>query len=116
VHFAHNAEYLRDYPNLPAWLTRSQIYFTWALIAALGAAGCILYRQGRAIAGLTALFVYAGVGFDGLLHYGRAPIEAHTAAMNATIWIEVVTAALLLVAVLVLGTRQILQRSSAPST
>jgi len=26
VHFAHNAEYLADYPNLPSWLTRYQIY------------------------------------------------------------------------------------------
>ena len=23
LHFAHNAEFLGDYPNLPTWLTRS---------------------------------------------------------------------------------------------
>ena len=26
LHFVHNAEFLSDYPNLPAWLTRSQVY------------------------------------------------------------------------------------------
>jgi hypothetical protein len=25
AHFAHNAEYLAAYPNLPAWLSRVQI-------------------------------------------------------------------------------------------
>jgi hypothetical protein len=31
------------------------------------------------------LALYATLGFDGLLHYGRAPVGAHTAAMNLTI-------------------------------
>ncbi|HEX5215393.1 MAG TPA: hypothetical protein VFV98_08000 [Vicinamibacterales bacterium] len=43
--------------------------------------------------GLGSLAVYAAVGFYGLLHYTRAPISAHTAGMNVTIWTEVMTAA-----------------------
>jgi hypothetical protein len=38
-------------------------------------------------------------GFDDLLHYTRAPLGAHTLAMNFTIWLEVAAAAILLVAV-----------------
>ena len=30
LHFAHDAEYPGDYPNLPAWLTRSGVHFAWA--------------------------------------------------------------------------------------
>jgi hypothetical protein len=40
-----------------------------------------------------------------LTHYGLAPASAHTAAMNASIWLEVATATLLLVAVTSLMTR-----------
>jgi hypothetical protein len=70
LHFAHNAEYLADYPNLPAWLTPSGIYLTWIAQAAFG--------------------------FDGLLHYSRAPLDAHSFGMNFTISFEVAAAAILL--------------------
>jgi hypothetical protein len=49
------------------------------------------------------LAIYTALGFDGLLHYGRAPISAHSFGMNLTIWIEVLTAALALGAVLLVA-------------
>ena len=45
------------------------------------------------------LAVYALLGFAGLDHYFVAPMSAHTLAMNASIWGEVATAALLLLVV-----------------
>ena len=45
LHFAHNAEYLGDYPNLPAWLTPSGVYFAWAGLASLGVVGLELYHR-----------------------------------------------------------------------
>ena len=101
IHFAHNAEYLSSYPNLPASLTRADIYLVWLGLAALGIVGYVLYRMGLRLAGLCVLGVYAVFGFDGLLHYTRAPFDAHSAAMNFTIWFEVVAAALLMLVVLV---------------
>jgi hypothetical protein len=106
LHFAHNAEYLSDYPNLPPWLTRPGVYLAWCVQAAVGILGYLLYRSGRRLIGLVLIGAYAGFGFDGLLHYTRAPLEAHTAAMNFTIGFEVVTAALLLVCVLAAARRQ----------
>jgi hypothetical protein len=99
VHFMHNAEYLGGYPNLPAWLSRSQIYGAWCGVTAVGLVGYTLYRRGRAFIGFWLLVLYASLGFDGLLHYRRAPLAAHTVAMNLTIWSEVAAAALALVAV-----------------
>ena len=101
VHFTHNAEYLNDYPNLPPWLERADIYRVWLAEAMLGIAGYIACRRGYERAGLCLLGIYAMFGFDGLLHYTRAPFGAHTNAMNFTIWFEVLAAACLLVAVLV---------------
>ena len=100
LHFVHNAEYLGDYPNLPTWLGRADVYLAWLALAAVGAAGWVLYRIGRRLAGLVLIGAYAAFGFDGLLHYTRAPFAAHTPAMNFTIWFEVVAAALLLLGVL----------------
>lgn len=99
LHFAHNAEYLADYPNLPAWLTRMHVYVVWIGQAAIGLGGYTLYRRGWTVAGLLLIGSCAALGFDGLLHYTRAPFAAHTAAMNFTIWFEVAAAALLLIAI-----------------
>ena len=103
LHFTHNAEYLADYPNLPAWLNRSDVYLVWLGQAAVGMGGYMLYRAGWRLAGLSLIGVYAVLGFDGLLHYTRAPLAAHTAAMNFTIWFEVAAAALLLISVMALA-------------
>jgi hypothetical protein len=100
LHFTHNAEYLADYPNLPAWLGRSDVYLVWLGLAAIGLCGYALYRCGWRLAGLVLIGAYAISGFDGLLHYTRAPLAAHTVTMNFTIWIEVVAAAVLLCAVI----------------
>jgi hypothetical protein len=101
LHFTHNAEYLADYPNLPAWLTRADVYVVWLVEAALGICGYALYRRGWVATGLWLIAAYAALGFDGLLHYTRAPMAAHSPAMNGTIWFEVVAAAALLGGVLV---------------
>ena len=100
LHFAHNAENLADYPNLPDWLTRGGVYLAWGAQAAIGLLGYVGYRKGWRLLGLILIGIYAGFGFDGLLHYTRAPFDAHTTAMNFTILFEVLAAALLLVCVL----------------
>ena len=99
LHFVHNAEFIGDYPNLPLWISRKAIYFSWFAILAIGLCGYLLYRSRYKIIGLVLLAIYATLGLDGLLHYSRAPLAAHTAGMNATIWIEVVTALMALAAV-----------------
>ena len=104
LHFTHNAEYISDYPNLPSWLSGAEVYLAWCGSAAVGILGYVLYRSGRWLSGLALLGAHAAFGFDGLLHYTRAPFSAHTTVMNFTIWFEVVAAALLLMAVLTLAT------------
>jgi hypothetical protein len=105
VHFVHNAEFLGGYPNLPAWLSRSQIYGAWCGITAVGLVGYTLYRRDHPGIGFWLLVLYTSLGFDGLLHYRRAPVAAHTVAMNLAIWMEVVAAALALLAVVTVAAR-----------
>ena len=96
LHFSHNAEFLADYPNLPASLTRLGVYAAWLAVTAIGVVGLMLLRWQLRVAGLLVLAVYAGFGFDGLAHYTLAPMSAHTGMMNFTIWFEVAMAVLLL--------------------
>jgi hypothetical protein len=98
-HYAHNAEFLAEYPNMPAWLSRMKVYAAWLGVTTLGLFGYLLVRRGHQIAGLCVLAVSAALGFDGLGHYSLAPLSAHTPLMNLTIWLEAASAALLLVAV-----------------
>ena len=109
VHFVHNAEYLASYPNLPSWLSRRQIYAVWLGITAIGVVGYVFHRAGHRLVGLGVVAAYAALGFDGLLHYGRAPFGEHSAAMNFSILFEVAAAAVLLTYVLILMTQHVVQ-------
>jgi hypothetical protein len=96
LHFVHNAAFLDEYPNMPAWISPAGIYAVWFAEAAVGALGAMLLLRGRRV-GLLLIAIYAVLGFGGLDHYTLAPVSAHTLAMNATIWLETATAVLLLV-------------------
>jgi hypothetical protein len=95
-HFAHNAEFICEYPNLPASLTSAKVYAVWAAITGVGVLGFLLIRKSFVVTGLLLVAVYAALGFDGLGHYALAPFAWHTRAANFTILLEVVAAALLL--------------------
>lgn len=91
AHFAHNAEYIAYYPNMPGWLTREKVYLFWLGITAVGAAGLVLLRLRWHKTALALLWVYGAMGLDGLGHYSLALCIEHTLAMNLTIWAEAVT-------------------------
>ncbi len=110
-HFSHNAEFICEYPNLPAWLTRTKVYLAWAAVTAVGLAGFLLIRQRCRRAGLACIAAYAALGFDGLGHYAVAPVELHTLGANVTILSEVAAAALLLPTALYLLTQQLRQKA-----
>jgi hypothetical protein len=97
VHFIHNAEFLADYPNMPATWTRAGVYFVWAGMTLTGIVGWLLATRGYPVVGLLLVVLYAIAGLDSLGHYILAPMSAHTWAMNATILLEVCAAALVLV-------------------
>jgi hypothetical protein len=103
VHFAHNAKFLAQYPNLPHSWSRGEVYAAWCGITAFGLGGYGLHVFGYRKLGLTTLGLYAALGFGGLLHYTRAPMTHHSAMMNLTIWVEAVAGTLLLGKVLLLG-------------
>ena len=96
IHFVHNAQFISEYPNLPASLTSSKVYLAWIAITSVGAAGVALAMSGRRVPGLLLIAGYAALGFAGLDHYVLAPMSAHTLVMNATIAFEVVAAAVVL--------------------
>ncbi|MGH8670312.1 MAG: hypothetical protein ACREUN_09720 [Burkholderiales bacterium] len=111
MHYTHNAEFLREYPNMPGWLPRSRVYAAWIAVTAIGMCGYVLWRLGYKIVGLAVIGAYAGLGFDGLAHYAIAPFRDHSATMHATIWLEVLTAALLLATVVGCMTKLALART-----
>ena len=90
VHFAHNAEYIAFYPNMPIWLTKEKVYLAWAAITSVGIIGAILVIAGwRATAALF-FAAYGAFGLDGLAHYTLALCSEHTLATNLSIWFEAV--------------------------
>ena len=92
LHFVHNAEFLAEYPNLPASWTRAGVYLAWVGLSAVGLAGWLMLSRGYQRVGLALICAYALLGIDSLGHYAVAPLSAHTSAMNATIILEVVMA------------------------
>jgi hypothetical protein len=112
LHHVHNAEFLADFPNMPGWLSRMAVYAAWLGVTAVGLLGYLLVVRGSRLMGLSVIAVYAALGFYGLAHYGLAPFTAHSAAMHATILLEVAAAGWLLGAVTrsMLGRAQVVPR------
>jgi hypothetical protein len=96
VHHLHNAAYLTDYPNMPASVSPLGIYAAWSGTTLLGTMGYVFICRRKVLFGSALLCAYAGYGLDSLVHYSLAPFSAHTYAMNATIWLEVLTTTLVL--------------------
>ncbi|WP_431096774.1 hypothetical protein [Polaromonas aquatica] len=115
-HFSHNAEFICEYPNLPVWLTRAQVYAVWAGITSVGVVGLLFMRKKFVATGLLLMAVYAAMGFDGLGHYALAPIEFHPLIANVSILSEVVAAALLLPVVLWLLTLHVFRHKARESS
>ena len=99
LHHVHNAEFLHEYPNMPPWLTPAGVYAAWLAVNLVGLAGYALLRWKYRLAGLALLGIYGALGFYGLAHYAVAPLSSHTMAMHMTIGLEVVTALMLLITV-----------------
>ncbi len=97
LHFAHNAVYLYEYPNMPASLTATRVCAAWAGVTTVGVLGYWFYERGSRLSGLVTIGTYAGLGLAGLYHYVAAPFAAHTAMMNLSILAESVTATALLI-------------------
>jgi len=95
VHFAHNAEYLAFYPNMPAWLTRENVYLAWLAVTSVGVLAVAFAAAGWRAAAAISLVLYGLSGLDGLGHYGLALCSEHTFTTNVTIWAEALAGAAL---------------------
>jgi hypothetical protein len=111
VHFIHNAEFLPEYPGLPATWTRAGVYGAWLGMTAIGITGWLLTSRGYRVAGLALVAVYAACGLDSLGHYVVAPMSHHTVAMNGTILLEVTAAALVFLEATRLAVTRIARRA-----
>lgn len=111
VHFAHNAEFLADYPNLPKSWSSTHIYLAWIGMTTIGMVGWILVSRGVFVAGFLTLAVYAALGLDSLGHYFVAPMSAHSVGMNATILAEVTAAGCVLLEIARQVARHVIVRS-----
>lgn len=105
-HFAHNAEFIAFYPNMPAWLTREKIYLAWLAVASVGAVGVLVSRFGWTALGALLIGAYGALGLDGLQHYAIALCSEHTLAANATIFFDVASGLALAIASALFLTRR----------
>ena len=112
LHRVHNAVFLDEYPNMPAWLTPAKVDAALLGVALLGLAGYALMRRGYQVAGLAVIALFGVLGLAGREHYALAPWAAHSAAMNLTIGLEVAGAVCVLIAV---ATAQLKRRRQAGS-
>jgi len=95
LHFAHNAEFIAFYPNMPEWLTREKVYLAWLGVSSIGVAALVVLRFGWYAVGALLLAAYGSMGLDGLGHYTLALCSEHTLTTNLTIWFEVASGVIL---------------------
>ena len=98
AHFAHNAETIAFYPNMPAWLTPGDVYGVWLALSGLAVGGLLLLAIGRWRSGIALIAAYGASGLDGLGHYALALCAQHSLAANLTIGAEAFSGVLLMLA------------------
>jgi hypothetical protein len=108
THFAHNAEFIAFYPNMPQSLTRETVYLAWLAVTGIGVAALIATRFGLPVLGAVLLGAYGAMGLDGLGHYTLALCSEHTLATNLTIWFEAVAGVGLLLSSAVFAKRLVI--------
>lgn len=96
AHFAHNAEFIAFYPNMPSWLTREQVYLAWLAVSSLGVAGLLVARLGLHALGVLLVGAYGALGLAGLGHYTLALCSEHIWAEAASGFVLMLASALLL--------------------
>ena len=96
THFVHNAEFMDEYPNLPAWLGRVNVYLAWAVTLIPCALGILAWVRVRYTLAFGLFAVWGALGLLGLDHYYVAPVAAHTATANFTIVFEALAGTALL--------------------
>jgi hypothetical protein len=116
AHFAHNAEFIAFYPNMPPSLTRETVYLAWLAITGIGVAALVVMRFGLPVLGAVLLGAYGAMGLDGLGHYTLALCSEHTLATNLTIGFEVVAGVALLLTSAVFARRLVVGLKSYSHT
>ena len=112
-HFAHNAEFIAYYPNMPDGLSRETVYLAWLGVTGVGVAGLAAARIGFEVLGAILLGAYGALGLDALAHYTLALCSEHSLAANLTIGFEAVAGFALLLAAALLAGRTLARRLSA---
>ena len=115
AHFAHNAEYIASYPNMPLWLTRDKVYLAWLAVTAVGVAGLAVLRLRLHALGCLLIAAYGALGLDGLGHYALALCSQHTLVTNVTIFSEVAAGLALLLTCAIACARQLVAHRSPSS-
>ena len=98
AHFAHNAEYIAFYPNMPSSITRETVYLAWLAITCVGVSGLAFSWLGLHAVGAFLVSAYGAFGLDGLAHYTLALCSEHTLVTNITIWFEAIAGLFLMFA------------------
>ena len=96
THFVHNAEFIDEYPNLPAWLARSDVYLAWAATLIPCVLAYWAWARGREAWAFGLFAAWSALGFLGLDHYYIAPVSAHSKSAIFTIFFELLAGAGLL--------------------
>jgi hypothetical protein len=87
AHFAHNAEFIAFYPNMPQSLTRETVYLAWLAVTAIGVAALIATRFLPVLGAV----LLGGYGAMVLVTTRSLSRRVHLAT-NFTIWSEVTRA------------------------
>lgn len=114
AHFAHNAEFLAYYPNLPDEFTREVIYLLWMGLSTVGMVALPVYMLGRCITALLLLALYGLLGLSCLAHYSVGAVDEHTLTANLLILFQGLSGLALAVKALREMGKQLSQRPPAP--
>jgi membrane-bound acyltransferase YfiQ involved in biofilm formation len=88
----HSTVFIDEYANTAGWISAVGVTIAWIGITCILLVCCLLILRDKRYIGLIAVAAFGAFSFDGLGHYSLQPVSAHASIINITVWIEVVTA------------------------
>ena len=105
VHYTDNYLFIDEYPQ-PDYINKEMVALAWVLLTLIGAAGYLLFREGKQAFSALYLLVYSYTGLSSLGHYAFGASHEFTTKMHAFIWMDgIVGGAVAVVALWVFFTR-----------
>lgn len=95
--FMSNMVFIDEHPNTSDWISTIGVTIAWIGLTCIGLVSWLLILRDKRFIGVIAIILFSVFNFGSAGHYSLEPVSSHTYISNIAIWLQVVTAWIVLI-------------------